>query len=42
MPLRVWPFAMGLVMSLAISWLAVGGQTWRAARAAPVKVMRYQ
>jgi putative ABC transport system permease protein len=42
MPLRVWPFAIGLAASLAISWLAVGGQTWRAARAAPVKVMRQQ
>jgi putative ABC transport system permease protein len=42
MPLTVWPFVMGLAVSLAVSWIAVGGQTWRAARSAPVRMMRHE
>ncbi len=42
MPLTVWPFVVGLAVSLLISWLAVGGQTWRAASSTPVRMMRYQ
>ena len=41
-PLTPWPFAIALVVSLLISWLAVGGQTWRASNSAPARVMRYE
>jgi putative ABC transport system permease protein len=36
------PFAIALAVSLTIAWLAVGGQTWRAASSAPAKVMRHE
>jgi hypothetical protein len=39
-PLTPWPFAAGLAVSLAIAWLAVGGQTWRAASSAPIQAIR--
>lgn len=40
--LTPWPFAGGLAVSLLISWLAVGGQSWRAARSAPMKAIRHE
>jgi putative ABC transport system permease protein len=40
--LTPWPFIVSLIVSLAIAWLAVGGQTWRAANAAPARVMRQE
>jgi putative ABC transport system permease protein len=40
MPLTPWPFAAGLAVSLVVAWAAVGGQSWRAANAAPMRVMR--
>ena len=43
-PIRLtpWPFVVALVVSLLISWIAIGGQTWRAANSAPARVMRYE
>jgi putative ABC transport system permease protein len=41
-PLTPWPFLIALLVSLLIAWLAVGGQTWRAARSAPAQVMRFE
>jgi putative ABC transport system permease protein len=41
-PLTPRPFAVGLAVSLLISWLAVGGQTWRAARSTPMKAIRHE
>lgn len=40
--LTPWPFVIALVVSLSIAWIAVGGQTWRAAKSAPAQVMRYE
>jgi putative ABC transport system permease protein len=34
------PFALCLLFILSIAWLAVGGQTWRAARRRPASVLR--
>jgi putative ABC transport system permease protein len=34
------PFVICLLFTLLIAWLAVGGQTWRAARQQPVDVLR--
>ncbi|HET7133418.1 MAG TPA: FtsX-like permease family protein [Gammaproteobacteria bacterium] len=39
-PLTPAPFAASLAITLAIAWLAVGSQTWRAARRAPAAVLR--
>ena len=36
------PFALSLLMTLAVAWLAVGGQTIRAARLKPATVLRYE
>jgi putative ABC transport system permease protein len=36
------PFALSLVITLAIAWLAVGSQTLRAARTRPAEVLRYE
>ena len=41
-PLAFWPFLTTLAVSLLISWVAVGGQAWRAANTAPQQVMRYE
>ena len=41
-PLAFWPFVTTLAVSLFISWIAVGGQAWRAANTAPQQVMRYE
>jgi len=37
-----WPFLGSLAIALAIAWLAVGGQTVRAARLKPAEVLRYE
>jgi putative ABC transport system permease protein len=34
------PFALSLALTVAVAWLAVGSQTWRAARLRPVDVLR--
>ena len=39
-PITAAPFLASLVITLAIAWLAVGGQTWRAARRPPAAVLR--
>ena len=38
--LTPWPFLGSLALTLAIAWLAVGGQTLRAARTTPGEVLR--
>jgi putative ABC transport system permease protein len=38
--LTPWPFIASLALTLAIAWLAVGGQTLRAARTTPGEVLR--
>lgn len=40
--LTPWPWVAGFVLTLAIAWLAVGGQAWRAARVKPADVLRYE
>jgi putative ABC transport system permease protein len=35
-----WPFALSLLITLAVAWIAVGGQTWRAASIRPARVLR--
>jgi putative ABC transport system permease protein len=39
-PLTPLPFVAALLITLAIAWLAVGGQTWRAAQRKPAAVLR--
>ncbi|HTL87544.1 MAG TPA: ABC transporter permease [Acidimicrobiia bacterium] len=39
-PLTPWPFVLSLAITLAIAWLAVVGQTLRAARTTPAEVLR--
>ncbi len=39
-PITPWPFAACLAATLAIAWLAVGSQTWLAARSRPADVLR--
>jgi putative ABC transport system permease protein len=36
------PFIAGMLVTLLIAWLAVGGQAWRAARVKPARVLRYE
>ena len=36
------PFIGGMLATLVIAWLAVGGQAWRAARVQPARVLRYE
>jgi putative ABC transport system permease protein len=36
------PFIIAMIISLLISWIAVGGQAWRAANSAPARIMRYE
>ena len=36
------PWLAGLAVTLAIAWLAVGGQAWRAARVKPALVLRHE
>jgi putative ABC transport system permease protein len=38
--LTPWPFVLSVVITLAIAWLAVMGQTLRAARTTPAEVLR--
>jgi putative ABC transport system permease protein len=39
-PLTPWPFLLSVAITLAIAWLAVMGQTLRAARTTPAEVLR--
>jgi putative ABC transport system permease protein len=39
-PLTPWPFVLSVAITLAIAWLAVVGQTLRAARTSPAEVLR--
>ena len=41
-PLTPLPFVASLLFTLAIAWLAVGGQTLRAARLKPAQVLRHE
>jgi putative ABC transport system permease protein len=36
------PFVLNLLLTLAIAWIAVAGQTWRAARRTPAHVLHYE
>lgn len=36
------PWLLGLAVTLAIAWVAVGGQAWRAARVKPALVLRHE
>jgi putative ABC transport system permease protein len=40
-PVTLSPFLVSLAITLAIAWIAVIGQTWRAARVTPAQVLRY-
>jgi putative ABC transport system permease protein len=40
--LTPWPFVLSVAMTLAIAWLAVVGQTLRAARTTPAEALRYE
>jgi putative ABC transport system permease protein len=39
-PLTPWPFVLSVVITVAIAWLAVVGQTLRVARTTPAEVLR--
>ena len=41
-PITLLPFVASLAVTVAIAWLAVGSQTWRAARLRPVDVLRHE
>ena len=40
--LTPWPFVLSVLITLAIAWLAVVGQTLRAARTTPAEVLRHE
>jgi len=40
--LTPWPFVLGFLITLSVAWIAVGGQTIRAARLKPATVLRYE
>ena len=40
--LTPWPFVLSVTITLAIAWLAVVGQTLRAARTTPAEVLRHE
>jgi putative ABC transport system permease protein len=40
--LSLYPFALSLLITVAIAWVAVGGQAFRAARVRPARVLRYE
>jgi putative ABC transport system permease protein len=40
-PVTLTPFVVSLAITIAIAWVAVIGQTWRAARVPPSQVLRY-
>lgn len=40
--ITLWPFAFGLVFTLATSWIAVGGRAWRTAQVRPADVLRHE
>src|SRR5262249_23310289 len=41
-PLTPWPFAAAFAVTVLIAWLAVAGQTLRAARSTPAEVLRHE
>jgi putative ABC transport system permease protein len=41
-PVTPLPFVASLALTVAIAWLAVGSQTWRAARLKPADVLRHE
>jgi putative ABC transport system permease protein len=41
-PITLLPFAASLGIVLVIAWAAVGSQAWRAARANPATVLRFE
>jgi putative ABC transport system permease protein len=41
-PITLLPFVASLVVTVSIAWLAVGSQTWRAARLRPADVLRHE
>jgi hypothetical protein len=41
-PITPIPFAASLAIVLVIAWAAVGSQAWRAARANPATVLRFE
>lgn len=41
-PITLVPFVASLVVTVATAWLAVGSQTWRAARLRPADVLRHE
>jgi putative ABC transport system permease protein len=41
-PITPLPFFASLVVVVAIAWAAVGSQAWRAARANPATVLRFE
>lgn len=40
-PVTLTPFLLSLAITLVVAWIAVIGQTWRAARVRPSQVLRY-
>ena len=40
--LTPWPFVLSVLITVAIAWLAVVGQTLRAARTTPAEVLRHE
>jgi putative ABC transport system permease protein len=40
--LTVWPFVASLAITVAVAWLAVLGQTLRAARTTPAEALRHE
>jgi len=40
-PITPAPFLLSLAITLLIAWIAVMGQTWRASRVTPSRVLRY-
>lgn len=36
------PFLLAMVVSLLVSWIAIYGQTWKAANTSPQQFMRYE
>jgi putative ABC transport system permease protein len=41
-PITPWPFVESVAITVAIAWLAVAGQTLRAARTTPAEVLRHE
>jgi putative ABC transport system permease protein len=41
-PLTLWPFVAAVAITVVIAWVAVAGQTLRAARTTPAEVLRHE